>query len=67
MTRRQYRNYSILFFFFSFATSCFLIKAFLYEAGINQIISVSLFGILLFTQLRVALSMYQKSRETNLK
>ena len=67
MTKREYRNYSILFFFFSFATSCFLIKAFLYEAGINQTISVLFFGFLLFNQLRVALSMYRKSREMDLK
>lgn len=67
MTKRQYQIYSILFFFFSIIFSGFLISAFLTGSGFRRIISVSLFGFLIFTQLRVAILMYKKSREADLK
>ena len=67
MTKRQYRDYSVLFTFFSVVFSVLLVRAVYNEDGINRLISVVLFGFLIFEQVRLALLMSQKARDLDLK
>ena len=67
MTKRQYQNYSRLFFFFSVVFSGFLIYTIIYETGLKQLIFSLTFGLLIFMQLRVSLLMRRKSQELKLK
>ncbi len=67
MTKREYRNYSRLFFFFSLIFSGFLINAIAAGFSLKSLISSLMFGVLIITQLRVALLMYRKSLEMDLK
>lgn len=67
MTKREYRNYSYLFFFFSVVFSGFLINALFREVGLNRLISCLMFGFLIIMQLRLALLMRRKSKELDLK
>ncbi len=67
MTKREYRNYSLLFFFFSIGFSGFLINAVFRQSGFSRLISVLLFGFLIIMQLRFALLMRRKSQELDLK
>ena len=67
MTKRQYRDYSVLFTFFSVVFSVLLVRAVYNEDGINRLISVVLFGFLIFQQVRLALLMSQKARDLDLK
>ncbi len=67
MTKREYRNYSLLFFIFSIVFSGFLINALIYGVGFSRLISTLLFGILIISQLRLALLMRRKAKELDLK
>ena len=67
MTKREYRNYSYLFFFFSIVSLVFLINAIVVGIGLNRLISVLLFAVTAIMQLRLALLMYRKSQEPDLK
>jgi len=67
MTKRQYRNYSLLFFFFSAAFFGFFIHAVIYGTGISRLISSLLFGFLVVMQLRVALTMRRNYKNLDLK
>ncbi len=67
MTKREYRNHSLLFFFFSIVFSGFLINAVFTQSGLSRLISVLLFGFLIIMQLRLALLMRRKSQDLDLK
>ena len=67
MTKRQYRNYSRLFFFFSVVFSGFLVNALITAEGFKRLIFSLTFGVLVFMQLRVALLMRRKFQELELK
>jgi len=67
MTKREYRNYSLLFFFFSIVFSGFLINAVFTQSGLSKLISVLLFNFLIIMQLRLALLMRRKSQDLDLK
>ena len=67
MTKRQYRNYSYLSFFFCIAYSGFLINAAFRLSGLSRLISVVLFGFLIIMQLRIAFTMRRNFRNLDLK
>ena len=61
MTKQQCRNYCYLFSFFSLVFIGFIVRTMIYEVGNKRIIFVSMFGFLVFMQLRLVLLMYRKS------
>ncbi len=67
MTKREYRNYSRLFFFFSVVFSGFLVNAVINGDGWKRLIASLVFGMMVIMQLRLALLMRQKSQEADLK
>ncbi len=67
MTKRDCRNYSYLFFFFSIVFSGFLINAIVTGSGFKRLTFSLAFGVLILMQLRLALLMRRKSQEANLK
>jgi len=67
MTKRQYRNYSVLFIFFSILFSILLVRTVFNEDGIKKLIFVALFGFVIFQQVRLALLMSRKARDLDLK
>lgn len=67
MTKREYQNYSRLFFFFSAVFFGFLINALVAADGLKRIVSASLFGFLIIMQLRIALAMRRKAQGIDLK
>jgi biotin transporter BioY len=67
MTKREYRNYSRLSFFFSVVFSGFLINALINGEGWKRLIFSLLFGVVVIMQLRLALLMRRKSQELDIK
>ena len=67
MTKREYRNYSRLFFFFSVVFSGFLINALINGEGWKRLIFSLLFGVVVIMQLRLALLLRRKSQELDIK
>lgn len=67
MTKRKYRIYSYLFLFFSIVFLGFLIKAIFAEVGVKRVIFSVTFGVLVIMQLRLALLLYRKSQNLELK
>ncbi len=67
MTKRQYRNYSVFFFFMLLINIGFLINTFLKPFSFWNLIMMTLFGILIYQLLGVTLLMYRKSKELDLK
>lgn len=67
MTKREYRRNSRLLFFFSIVFTGFLINALFAQSGWSRLISVSLFGFLVFQQIRVAFLMRRKAQELDLQ
>lgn len=67
MTKRKYRNYSRLFFFFSAATSVLLIEIIFTKVGLQKIVLALTCGFSVIMQLRLALLMRRKSQDLDLK
>ena len=67
MTKQEYRNHSLLFFFFSIWNFCLMIQAMLTKTGLDRIFFCTLFGFSFFINLRLAVHLYRKSRYFDLK
>lgn len=67
MNKVYYRNYGILFFFFSFLFSMFAFNVVIEKIAAWNLFLAAVFFFTAFIQYRLALLMCRKYNETNLK
>ena len=67
MTKRESRNLSYLFFFFSFCSFYGLIQDVLTKTGLNRLFFCILHGVGFILNFRLAVELYRKSRDMELK
>jgi hypothetical protein len=67
MTQEQNRNASYAFFFFSFSSFCLLLQTLATKDGLDRLFFCVLHGFGFIFNLRLAVELYRKSKDPDLK